>query len=121
MERNEMAPRRRDETAILEYLPRMSPRTYSALMAWVACAYLLLLAVPPQSPPEKMGEYREYMHAATNDPVAAQIEREVAMLMHERDEHKVFFWSWREPYNSLVRSKQAEVCASAGGGQCECV
>ncbi|KAG8463158.1 hypothetical protein KFE25_011155 [Diacronema lutheri] len=101
--------RRRDETAVLDYLPRMTPRTYSAMMAWVMCIYLLLFAVPPATPPEAMHRYREYMTAAAHDPVAAQIEAEVAQLIRQRQEHEVLFYSWREPYKSRVAAVQAQI------------
>lgn len=61
--------RRRDETAVLDYLPRMTPRTYSAMMAWVMCIYLLLFAVPPATPPEAMHRYRECARRAFNGRV----------------------------------------------------
>lgn len=50
-----------------------------------------------------------YMRAAADDPIAAQIEAEVANLVRQRQEHEVIFYSWREPYKSLVAAKQAEV------------
>lgn len=53
------------------------------------------------------------MSAAANDPIAAQIEAEVAELVAQRQQHEVLFYGWREPYKSLVAAKQAEVRASA--------
>ncbi|KAJ1636700.1 hypothetical protein T492DRAFT_957790 [Pavlovales sp. CCMP2436] len=107
-----MQPRRRDETAvILDYLPRMSPKVYSGVMAWVLCIYMLLFATAPTSSPEALATHSEYMRAANNDPIARELEREMFGLMRQRDEHKVFFYSWREPYKSLVAAKQAEVDA----------
>lgn len=53
------------------------------------------------------------MTAAAHDPVAAQIEAEVAQLIRQRQEHEVLFYSWREPYKSRVAAVQAQVRASA--------
>lgn len=52
------------------------------------------------------------MSAAANDPIAAQIEAEVAELVAQRQQHEVLFYGWREPYKSLVAAKQAEVRAA---------
>lgn len=115
-----MERRRRDEVAILRYLPKMTGKTYGAFMLWVCCAYLLIFAAAPASSPAALDRYDEYMRAAAST-YATDAEADVARLQAERDEWKVLFYSFREPYKTLVATKQAEVRAArargdAGGG-----
>lgn len=52
-----LAPRRQED-AILAFMPTITPKAYSAGIAWAMCVYLLLFAAPPATPPEAMDKYR---------------------------------------------------------------